>query len=325
MPRNFSNAGLALYRYLPITGDDHGSAKKLLDPLTLSEPSDIYKSAFGRWKSAAGADPGALTIELKLVSLLAVGLGEDSPLEVGLRIHHTYGMPIIPGSAIKGVCRMAAIENGMKEKTPEFEILFGDTDRPGQVIFHDAWFVPDSVKNPFHQDVVTVHHPGYYQQQGAEWPTDFDDPVPLPFLAVSPGAKFLFRVDCPGDDWKAYVGGLLPYTLSEIGIGGKTNAGYGRFEATASVLTDGVQSSASAEVVIEKWERVFVKLDKGKQIINAIDPANRRKKATMDAPVTGKLLAALSEDQRRMIEKGGMMSIECEKFGNSWKIIRVLP
>jgi CRISPR-associated protein Cmr6 len=34
---------------------------------------------------------------------LIVGLGGDNVLETGLTLHHTYGVPLIPGNALKGL------------------------------------------------------------------------------------------------------------------------------------------------------------------------------------------------------------------------------
>src|ERR1700680_515711 len=36
-------------------------------------------------------------------SRLIVGLGSENVLETGIRLHHTYGLPVIPGSALKGL------------------------------------------------------------------------------------------------------------------------------------------------------------------------------------------------------------------------------
>ncbi len=41
----------------------------------------------------------------KVVWRLIVGLGLPSPLETGITLHHLYGFPYLPGSAVKGVTR----------------------------------------------------------------------------------------------------------------------------------------------------------------------------------------------------------------------------
>ena len=50
---------------------------------------------------AAGVDPAQAT--LSTAGRLIVGLGSENVLETGIRLHHTYGLPIIPGSAFKGL------------------------------------------------------------------------------------------------------------------------------------------------------------------------------------------------------------------------------
>lgn len=63
--------------------------------------SDDYKAAFARWKSSF--QQSDYIAEFTLASRLLVGHGNASPTEVGLTIHHTWGVPIIPGSALKGL------------------------------------------------------------------------------------------------------------------------------------------------------------------------------------------------------------------------------
>jgi len=238
---SFQHSGLALARYLPNHATKEEKKKgnrpenKLLESARQSEASDAYCAAFSRWKSLVGKN-GYLTLEAVTAGSLAVGLGNESPLEVGLTIHHTYGMPVIPGSAVKGLCRRVAalLLAEKKIEQEQFDALFGKPEAAGCFVFHDAWYDPDTVDGkpgkPFHRDVVTVHHPKYYSSRGQDaWPTDFDDPIPVPFLVVRPGARFLFAVECPSPAWKEFVEEALKHGLEKMGIGAKTNAGYGRF------------------------------------------------------------------------------------------------
>jgi CRISPR-associated protein Cmr6 len=222
--QQFSNVGLGLDRYLKQhAGDEQkkGNTRPevaLLEAACSSSAPEVYKSAYARWKGYCQSSR-SLLVEATLCSSLAVGVGRSSPLEVGIHLHHTYGMPIIPGSAVKGVCRFAA-------KRQDFDIA-GCT---GALGFWDGWYDPESASGkPFHRDVITVHHPRYYGSQGSDWPTDFDDPVPVNFLVVKPGARFLFAVSCASERWETFVSEALEYSLTHVGLGAKTNAGYGRF------------------------------------------------------------------------------------------------
>jgi CRISPR-associated protein Cmr6 len=229
--QSFSHAGLGLHRYLKEAGkqgEDNASKTLLLDAAVKSKASPAYHKAFESWKERE--IPGAvLEFTAAAAGPLAVGLGGETPLEVGLTLHHTYGMPLVPGSSLKGLMRAACREAGFTE---EERLLFGEMKTAGAAAFFDAWYDPSTVDScPFHRDVVTVHHPDYYSSKGEKaFPTDFDDPNPVPFLVVKPGAGFLFRICLPNESWREFVYGMAEFALTQMGAGAKTNAGYGRFK-----------------------------------------------------------------------------------------------
>lgn len=64
--------------------------------------ADDYSRSFDRWKKSFSA-AGDRLAELTLASRLLIGHGNDSPSELGITVHHTWGVPIIPGSAVKGL------------------------------------------------------------------------------------------------------------------------------------------------------------------------------------------------------------------------------
>jgi len=51
------------------------------------------------------------TFKLKTKSRLVVGLGDESVYETSIRLHRNYGVPYIPGSALKGVAKHYSIMN----------------------------------------------------------------------------------------------------------------------------------------------------------------------------------------------------------------------
>ena len=71
---------------------------------------------------------------------------------------------------------------------PDFE---ADTTA-GHITFHDAWITPDSLRadgtSGLVLDVMTPHHSDYYGREPYDRevtpPTEFDSPVPVPFLSV---------------------------------------------------------------------------------------------------------------------------------------------
>jgi CRISPR-associated protein Cmr6 len=261
--------GLLLQRYLcsPATGqlgDPQERRALLLAAIQAAQDQQVrqlYQTAFQRWKTALSRS--ALTTEVQTHGRLIVGLGSENVLETGITLHHTYGMPYIPGSALKGLaahyCHQVwgASEARFRLPPPEEEkqyreyladptkpkppdnfhrLLFGTTDDSGCVVFHDAWFIPDSDPQPLRLDVMTPHHLRWLD--GSVAPTDFDSPTPVPFLSVC--GRFLLALswrgpDCPqARQWIELAMQLLRDALEHWGVGGKTSSGYGRLMKASS-------------------------------------------------------------------------------------------
>jgi CRISPR type III-B/RAMP module RAMP protein Cmr6 len=254
--------GLLLQRYLceNATGEGGNPEEKrailqaAINAAGNPEVRELYQFAFGRWKSSLPELTAAS--DLQTVGRLIVGLGTENVLETGIRLHHTYGMPILPGSALKGLAahycdqvlgvsdpkfrkhtpeQDKAYRNWLAGKGPKPEdsfhrLLFGTTDDSGCIIFHDGWFVPDSEKEPLRLDVMTPHHPKWLD--GSVPPTDFDSPTPVPFLSVV--GRFHVAVSWHGPEheqsrkWTEFALNLLRDALFHWGVGGKTTSGYGR-------------------------------------------------------------------------------------------------
>lgn len=79
-----------------------GERQKWLKTIVGKAVSPDYQYAFLRWKAGFTA-PGDEVFELKLKSRLLIGHGNPSASDIGLSLHHTWGVPIIPGSAVKGL------------------------------------------------------------------------------------------------------------------------------------------------------------------------------------------------------------------------------
>src|SRR5262249_36758385 len=148
-------------------------------------------NAFTRWKNATtGAQFREATP--KVVQRLVVGLGGESVLETGLRLHYTYGSPLIPGSALKGLAAHYC-HTEVGSRNPEFlpsgsfgEMLFGANENSGIITFHDAWITPESVSDghALLADVMTPHHADYYSRKRGAAPSGAEDPVPVSFLSI---------------------------------------------------------------------------------------------------------------------------------------------
>lgn len=172
---------------------------------------------------------------------VVTGVGNHHPLENGFTFDRSIGVPCLPASAVKGLCRTAASDLlGMPE--PELETLFGtqpevtgrlEEAAAGDLVFLPAW--PAKGHWPrLEVDIINNHHPSYTQalERGrAPLPVETDSPVPVFFLVVGAGTPFTFRL-CSRTGNLAHVRRgfeALEQGLDLLGIGAKTAVGYGTF------------------------------------------------------------------------------------------------
>lgn len=183
--------------------------------------------------AASLPDDSHLLLEGLATAPFATGLGIKHPLENGFAFLDPYGLPVLPGSGIKGVLRQAARELARGEwgddtrgwddvvrypftvgrETVELtmlDALFGlETDDGarmhvrGALTFWDV--IPQIAGNRLHVEIMTPHQAHYYQQRpdektgGSITPHDSGQPNPIPFLTVPPGSRFSFHVVCDTD------------------------------------------------------------------------------------------------------------------------------
>lgn len=238
-----SHAGLVLACYIE-RADEKGEGKREVLKRSIeaaNRAKDLYTLAFNRKHYDARASEQFMSVQGRLV----VGLGGESVLETGLTLHHTYGTPVIPGTALKGLAAHycdsvwgAARSEFKRETGAHYLTLFGTTEDSGHIIFHDAWITPANLgasNQGLVMDVMTPHHSEYYMAEpndNEKAPTDFDDPNPVAFLSVT--GEFRFAVSCDADSeegkkWANLAMTLLTEVLMSWGVGAKTSSGYGRF------------------------------------------------------------------------------------------------
>ena len=193
------------------------------------------------------------TVKLKPDWRLIVGLGNESVYETSMTLHHIYGIPYIPGSAVKGVTRGFIItdkfgedENGNVDlKNAEeralqdrgFCDIFGDQKHKGEIIFFDAYPL---TKPQIKVDVMNPHYSPYYSDSsGKTPPADHHNPNPIFFLTIA-DTEFEFMMGIKEkDNTPIQKGGSLlevaheymKKALNEHGIGAKTAVGYGYMSA----------------------------------------------------------------------------------------------
>lgn len=189
----------------------------------------LVEASYTRWLSMT---EGASRFPMIARGRLIVGLGAKGALEMGITLHHTTGLPYIPGSALKGIARsyalltLAANANIKLDDLERFDAdlvrgrfdaeidgarmyreVFGlaadakhgiKDSQAGGVIFHDAvlYDVPQNIERGelFTLDVMTPHFPKYYRSSGGDAPHDADSPNPVTFLTANAGLIFAFAV-----------------------------------------------------------------------------------------------------------------------------------
>lgn len=337
-PTAETHAGLLLQRYLtahkPKQRDNTQETpeEKLLEQVRAVEASEVYRAAFWRWRQFAQQTPDGCTrvhFTVQAAAPIAIGLGDASPLEVGIRLHHTYGMPLLPASALKGLCRRVArlLRHDSKLSDAAIDALFGFSRNTqaaaGAVVFYDAWYDPDSVGGaPFHRDVITVHHPAYYGD-GKTPPTDFDDPTPVPFLVIKPGARFLCVLDAPNRQWADFAQKMLLWGLENLGVGAKTNAGYGYLtrEGSASASPAARPTLQASEQV---WQQATVVYEPGPRRLKAARSAQEQ--AFAEGKDAESVLDSLPDAVRQQLVQKRRLTADVvvEQQGNMRRLVKIL-
>lgn len=222
------HAGLWFERYLGTQSKDDTEARRthVQETHSIAE-APFYKDFFARWEKGL-EQHGASTAVASVQGRMIVGLGAESSIETGITLHHTYGVPYIPGSALKGLASHFAAKElaDIGRDSVAFRYLFGETDEAGGVTFFDALYKPGSGRNKkaLWPDVMTVHHADYYGGNNVP-PADWDSPNPVSFLSAT--GEYL--VALKGEKtWVDLVMDILNLAFAEYGMGGKTAAGYGR-------------------------------------------------------------------------------------------------
>jgi CRISPR type III-B/RAMP module RAMP protein Cmr6 len=209
---------------------------------------ELLKAARQRWLSYIDALKASF-ISIPVDWRMVVGLGGNSVFETDMTLHPLYGLPFIPGSALKGLTR-AWVETEKNEtiqipgpggnSIPLVERIFGNQregkiQRAGSVIFFDAILRDENFTLTL--DIMNPHYPRYYQEGNP--PSNDQHPIPVPFLTVGgratigSRATFLFAI-APRNplnnehqiDARTALQ-WLQQALAEYGIGSKTSSGYG--------------------------------------------------------------------------------------------------
>ena len=135
-----------------------------------------------------------ISINMKINGSFIIGLGGQSSKEFDITLHHTYGIPYIPGSSIKGVFRNYIIEEYFSQnedwalKDCAFIDMFGGTDKnnqtnQGKIIFMDSF--PNNCNLKLEKEIMAPHPQQYNSEDNSnDLPLDSDEVQVLPYLVV---------------------------------------------------------------------------------------------------------------------------------------------
>lgn len=230
----------------------------------------------------------------------------DEALMLGFSFDHTSGLPYIPASSIKGVLRFASKVNGgeylkslVKVIAPNLkgfnpsqfvkEVFNGEVGKQRESIYNRDIFFDALPSNSFNkgktflgEDYITPHlHRDDRSMDGLK------NPVPLKFLKILPKVVFEFNFLLSGE--KAGLSAserktLFKEILLDLGIGAKTNVGYGQFvyQRTSKIYD-------KPTLIFEHEETVVVK-------IKSIDKNHKKGSVRFQVIKDGELLEA--EDKK---------------------------
>lgn len=208
--------------------------------------------------------PDAVVAHLEITPYwrVVVGHGETSVHETSLSMSPVHGVPIWPGSGLKGAASAHASARG--DHLEDIKTRFG-APRPHTGLSDSAELAPRTgtgevvarqggavildafpVTSPrVVVDVLTPHGGGYYREANAAQPApgvpppvvtppaEYHNPVPVHFLAVET-TPFHTMILGPSTVVEP-VCDLLAEAARDEGLGGKTAAGYGYCDVTYTV------------------------------------------------------------------------------------------
>jgi len=170
---------------------------------------------------------------------------------LGFHFDYTSGLPVIQGSSIKGVLRSAfAYSEYITEyvgEGVEIEALEKEIFDNGDVFF-DATIISNG--KILGDDFITPH--------GDD---PFKNPIPLRFIKVLPNVEFRFDFELSdGILSKSEKESLFRKILSDLGLGAKTNVGYGKFSDFKAIAKTKEEIAQEEALQAEQEEERLSKL-----------------------------------------------------------------
>ncbi len=210
-----------------------------------------------------------VTFEATLGARLMVNMAGGVIENAGIALDRCFGLPFIPGSAVKGIARAQALWEIHAAKAEDKSRMlrlamllfgYGSNDIKGDFAWAGgasearavaaeigstdfkggACFLPAYPTTPptLVVDMVNPHYPEYYRGK-RQRATDDESPIPNYFPAVEAGSSFGFAVllnrvtqlnGITPEDLLRQAKEWLQHAVTRKGVGAKTAAGYGWFE-----------------------------------------------------------------------------------------------
>jgi CRISPR-associated protein Cmr6 len=151
---------------------------------------------------------------------------------LGFHFDYTSGLPVIAGSSIKGVLRSAFkhpeyIASILEDESIDVKALEAEIFEHADIFFDATIIKADINGRVLGDDYLTPH-------------SDLlKDPVPLRLIKVLPDVTFLFQFELqPGILSKPQKERLFRTILTDLGLGAKTNVGYGKLNISNAPKTE---------------------------------------------------------------------------------------
>ncbi|WP_051412189.1 type III-B CRISPR module RAMP protein Cmr6 [Halonatronum saccharophilum] len=282
---------------------------------------------------------------LLIGSGLIHGIGEKEDFTIGFQFDHTSGLPIIPGSSVKGLLRSVFPEDGdvYKEEKEEYirslieditevqvdieslrDEIFEGRLKDGKrmpLAKRDIFFAAQVIKGDrdnmvLGEDYITPHG------------DPLKDPQPLKFLKVLPDVVFEFNFDLKDSNLgfsKKDKLKLFKDIILDFGVGAKTNVGYGYFDRD---YTDKMIRKREEELEAKKEEEARKKREAELAKMSELD---RRLATVFDDPNINEVEKELKElfddldefgeeDKMKVAKflKDGYLRVEAEKEEAKW-------
>lgn len=200
------------------------------------------------------------TFELEIIYpglVTGIGINHEATIEgefkLGVHFDWTHGMPVIYGSSVKGVLRTWFKEFYKGNRDPddyEMEIFEGklrDTEKEKEKYgsnwetkvksLDNRFYTPQSIyKRDIFFDAVITKGDSNGRILCSDSITPHGDnplknPTPITFMKIAPGCQLQFRFKLNGnEDEKNSKLNLFKTILTSVGVGAKTNVGYGQLK-----------------------------------------------------------------------------------------------